>query len=207
MARIRTVKPNFFTSRAVKRLTDRQKLVWIGLWPNADDAGRLLDEPGILAGSLWALGLSEKQIDRTLSELHDAGRVVRYVIAGEKYLQVTNWTEHQKISKPSPSPIPPPPFRERSGSVPGGLPDGSRGEGKGRERKGGETPPSGFCENHPGGTSDPCMGCGDARRARVIWEQDQKMKPTPTPRAARSGDGHEHVADENGYCPKCGDPA
>ncbi len=207
MPRIRSIKPVFFTSRAVRKLSDREKLVWVGLWTQADDEGRLLDEPGILAGQLWALSLTERQIDVILTSLSEKGRVVRYEVAGDGYLQVTNWPEHQKISKPTPSILPPPPIRDDSRRPPGASQEDSSGERKGKERKGGEAPPTPFCANHPGGTDTDCRACGDARRAFDAWKIAEHAKPTLTPVAARPGDGHEHVADEFGYCPKCGEKA
>lgn len=206
MARIRTIKPSFFTSRAVKKLSDRQKLVWIGLWPSADDHGRLLDEPGILAGSLWSLSLTERQIDTVLDQLHDAGRLIRYVIAGESYIQITNWEEHQRIQKPSDSGIPPVALPERSDSPTGTLPEGYHLEGKGKERKGGEAPPSPHCGKHPTGTDKPCRPCGDARRRFEAWKVDQKNKPTPPATMPKPSEcKHPKGPDEYGYCTRCGD--
>lgn len=194
-------------SRAVKKLSDRQKLVWIGLWPNADDHGRLLDEPGILAGSLWSLSLTERQIDVVLGQLHDAGRLIRYVIAGESYIQITNWEEHQRIQKPSDSLIPPVALPERSDSPTGTLPEGYRLEGKGWERKGkeGEAPPPPHCKKHPGGTDEPCRACGTARRAFDAWVIADKKKPTPKTSMPRPSEcKHPRGFDENGFCERCG---
>ena len=205
MARIRTIKPTFFTSRSVKKLSDRQKLVWIGLWPNADDHGRLLDEPGILAGSLWSLSLTERQIDTVIGQLHDAERLIRYVIAGESYIQITNWEEHQRIQKPSDSLIPPVALPEGSGSPTGALPDGYHLEGKGKERRGGEAPPAPHCGKHPGGTDKPCKACGDARRTFEAWQITEKKKPTTTtPRRIKPSEcSHPQKLVVDGVCMAC----
>lgn len=214
MPRIRSVKPTFFRSRAVRRLSSNDvRIVWIGLWPLSDDQGRLLDEPDILAGDLWALNLSAEQIDAALAELHEQRRIVRYEVGGERFIQTTNWAEHQKISKPTPSEIPPAPGAEDSGSVPGGLPSG--GEGRGEERRGKGTgaessgvlpdsPPSPFCPKHPDGTDSPCRACGNARRAREAWETASKTKPTGRPPKAGECQHREHPSSP-GFCVKCGD--
>lgn len=186
MARIRSVKPSFFMSRAVRKLTDKQKLVWQGLWPNADDEGRLLDEPGILTGQLWALNVTERQLEKILAELDAAGRIIRYVVAGDSYIQVTNWHEHQKISKPTLSILPPVPADYRSRSAPVGLREDYLGERKGRERKGGggvvDAEPPLFCSLHwASEVKPPCTQCADARRVHEAWSRAQKNAPTPSP--------------------------
>jgi hypothetical protein len=204
MARIRSIKPTFFRSRSVKRLTADQKLVWIGLWPLADDEGRLMDETGILVGDLWALSISESKLDKTLDQLDDAGRIIRYEVAGQAYIQVTNWTEHQKINRPTPSLFPPAPLTNHSGRAHASLSESSLLEGKGEERKGGEAPPL-FCSAHPKGGAGKCGACGDARRLRAAWDLEQKNKPTPTtPVRLDPNDGHEHEKHptEN-YCLRC----
>jgi hypothetical protein len=187
MPKIRSVKPSFFMSRAVKRLTDKQKLVWQGLWPNADDEGRMLDEPGIIVGQLWALSLNEAKLDVLLTELHRAGRVIRYEVAGEGFIQVTNWHEHQKVTRPVASLLPP--CIGNADAVPrqgfNSVGTVSQHGGKGKERKGKEgeastdAEPPLFCSTHLASQSSlPCPLCGDARRVHEAWQRAQKTKPT-----------------------------
>lgn len=40
MAKIRSIKPDFFTSEDVSALPLRARLTWIGLWTHCDDHGR-----------------------------------------------------------------------------------------------------------------------------------------------------------------------
>lgn len=200
MARIRSIKPTFFRSRSVRALTSDEKLVWIGLWVTADDAGRLMDEPEILVGDLWALSLNATKINRALDGLAAKGRIFRYIVDEERYIQVNGW-EHQKISHPTPSDLPPAPVRNDSGTTP----ESFRPDRRGKDRKGGEAPPTPFCANHPGGSGEDCRACGDARRAYDAWLRLEKSKPTPTPHAAKPGDGHDHRDDGNGWCPVCGE--
>lgn len=203
MARIRTIKPTFFRSRSVKTLSDKAKLVWIGLWNLADDDGRLVDELGILTGDLWALSVSEQKLDRALDELHEAGRIIRYKVAGQAYIQVTGW-EHQKINRATPSPIPPVSLRDDSVNDHGALTVGR--EGKGIRNKEGEAfadanaEPPAFCDSHPDGTQRGCRACGDARRKHDSWLRAQKNKPTPLPPRTDAIDEHEHFWLPNGTC-------
>lgn len=58
-----------------------------------------------------------------------------------------------------------------------------------------------FCPDHPRGTTDTCVGCMNARKLHERWEREETR--TPIRRAPRLGDGHNHYADEYGYCPAC----
>jgi hypothetical protein len=158
----------------------------------------MVDEPGILVGDLWALNLTARQIDTTLNGLQEKGRLIRYSVAGESYIQVLGW-EHQRISNPSISGIPTQVLANDSGTSTQVL----RLEGKGGERKGGEAPPTPHCVKHPGGTDRPCRACGDARRAFEAWQAAQKHKPTSTPRRADPKTcKHKKHPTEN-YCVLC----
>lgn len=207
MARIRSIKPTFWKSRAVRKLSDAEKLVWVGLWNIADDLGRLMDEPSLIAGELWALAYADEQVESALSGLASKGRIIRYTVEDDGFIQITGWGEHQKISNPTASTIP-----EPLASVSGGLTNDSAG--RGRERKGKEgrgiaseesltSPPEPFCPDHPRGTRSSCRACADARRARTAWDDAQKSRPTPTPRMPKPDDGHEHSWDEHGTCTRC----
>lgn len=180
MARIRTIKPTFFRSRSVKKLTDRAKLVWIGLWNLADDDGRLVDELGILIGDLWALSVTEAKLDATLDELHRGGRIIRYKVAGQAFIQVTGW-DHQRINRATPSAIPHYSLSDESVSPHGGLTSGR--EGKGRDKEGEATfvaePPL-FCPTHPTGSVSKCGPCADARRLHDQWARTVKPITQPT---------------------------
>lgn len=164
MARIRTIKPEFFTSETVADLAVRARLTWIGLWTYCDDYGRCRDNVKLVKAAVWALDdVSLVSIEKDLGDLHSAGLIQRYVVDGKSYIQVTNWGEHQKVSHPTASKFPdpirgvpsPPPaggeppedswdypedsgeFPEDSGAAPedsGLFPTGR--ERKGRERKG-----------------------------------------------------------------------
>lgn len=154
MARIRTIKPSFFNSEDVSELPLRARLTWIGLWTHCDDQGRTKDNVKLIKAAVWPLdNVSLRDVEEDLATLADHGRIVRYQVGGRRYLAVVNWHEHQKINKPTPSRIPPPPkdggpppnpdpegLTEDSGSTPGEVtePSGKPPEGKGREGKGEE---------------------------------------------------------------------
>lgn len=171
MARIRTIKPTFFTSEDVSVLPLRARLTWIGLWTHCDDSGRAKDNARLIKAAIWPLDdMSLGQVEEDLSTLADHGRIVRYEVGGQRFLEVTNWSEHQKISRPTPSKIPAPSLNAH-----GELSEASSQEGKGREGKGSE--PADRCERHAGVTRPPpCGPCADARRAREAWEAERRAR-------------------------------
>jgi hypothetical protein len=133
MARIRTVKPEFWTSAQVMDCNPVTRLMFIGLWNFADDAGRMSVSTKKVKALIFpsdVMALSE--IRRMLDELSSNGLIESYVIDDVEYLQITGW-QHQKIDRPNPSKLPDKygNFDERStiGS------ERSPPEGKGREGK------------------------------------------------------------------------
>lgn len=110
MARIRTIKPDFFRSDDVAQLSYRARLTWVGLWTYVDDEGRGKDNARIIKGDLWPLEdeVTHKDVEKDLGELSKAGRIHRYEVDGEKYLLILKWTDHQRIAKPTASKLPPP---------------------------------------------------------------------------------------------------
>lgn len=132
MARIRTIKPEFFTSLTIAELSTAARLTFIGLWTYVDDHGRGIDDARLVKAAVWPLDVkkSERVVAGLLGELERHGRIDRYTVDGRAYLCVTNWREHQRIDKPQKAKHPGP-FPEHSGNVPGTLPPNGGGEGKG----------------------------------------------------------------------------
>src|SRR5881396_1271344 len=110
MPRIRTIKPDFFTSDTVSALPLRARLTWIGLWTHCDDYGRCRDNVRLVKAAVWPLdNVSLRDVADDLDELEKANVVFRYTVKDKSYIQVTNWAEHQKVDHPSKnSPVPPP---------------------------------------------------------------------------------------------------
>lgn len=115
MARIRTIKPDFFTSLTIADLTHEARLTFIGLWTHVDDEGRCVDDARLVKAAVWPLDeRTAKDIDVDLWEISDAGLVLRYTVGGKKFIAVTGWKEHQRINRPTPSKFPPPEKGERT---------------------------------------------------------------------------------------------
>jgi len=150
VARIRTIKPNFFRSHDVAELSYRARLTWVGLWTYVDDEGRGRDDARIIKGDLWALEdkVTWQEVERDLTELSRSAHVVRYTVNGRAYLAIPKWLDHQAISRPTKSKFPPPnpvsdrdaaPITEDSLSAHGantaGTGNREQGTGKGNREK------------------------------------------------------------------------
>jgi hypothetical protein len=107
MARIRTIKPTFFMNDELAELDPLTRLLYVGLWTQADREGRMEDRPRRIKASV--LPYDECDIDAALNALHASGHIVRYEVAGERYIEVANFTKHQAPNvKEQPSTIPAP---------------------------------------------------------------------------------------------------
>lgn len=105
--RIRSIKPEFWRSEDISRLSIEDRLLFIGLWSYVDDNGVGQDRESLVAADLFADDLSRDPRDTLarvsggLERLSEAGRIVRYTVDGRAYLAVTNWERHQRIDKPN----------------------------------------------------------------------------------------------------------
>lgn len=110
MARIRTIKPEFFTSEDVSALPLRARLTWIGLWTHCDDHGRTKDVPRLIKAAIWPLDeITLSDVEEDLEVLAAHGRIVRYSADARNYLAIVNWHDHQAINRPGKARHPAPP--------------------------------------------------------------------------------------------------
>lgn len=99
MARIRTVKPEFWGDEKLAPMDALTRLVFLGLISMADDAGRLLDSVKQIDGVLFAY--TDDTAREPLARLAESGRIRRGETAsGQRVIQITNW-HHQKVDHPN----------------------------------------------------------------------------------------------------------
>ncbi len=109
MARYRTIKPEFWTSEQIMECSPIARLMFVGMWNFADDAGRLPLSPKTIKAQVFpGDDITPETIRGMVGELSANGLVVVYAVDGKEYLQITGW-RHQKIDKPQPAKYPPPP--------------------------------------------------------------------------------------------------
>ena len=105
MPRIRTVKPEFWKSEAIARLSMQTRLTFIGLWAYVDDNGVGRDVEKLIAAELYALEADPvatlAHVAASLDELSRELRITRYMVGGKPFLSITGWSEHQKIDRPN----------------------------------------------------------------------------------------------------------
>ncbi len=114
MARIRTIKPDFFVHEGLAELSRDARLLFIGLWTMADREGRLDDRPKRIKAVIFPYD-DDTQIPAWLDELADRGFILRYEADGQKRIAIVKFSEHQRPHpKETPSLIPPPPGAHRT---------------------------------------------------------------------------------------------
>lgn len=102
MARIRSVKPEFWTSEQITECSPNARLLFIGLWSFSDDSG-------IHKASLKRLKMEVFPSDDftaeimglLVGELISAALIQQYDVDGHGYWRVTGWTKHQRIDQPT----------------------------------------------------------------------------------------------------------
>lgn len=100
MARIRSIKPEFWSDEKLAPLPPLVRLVFLGLISMADDAGRLVDNVKGIDGMLFPE--TDDTSRDALDTLASMGRIIRYTAAsGQRLIQVAGWDKHQKVDKPA----------------------------------------------------------------------------------------------------------
>lgn len=133
MARKRMISPSMWESESFSELNDLAKLVFISMISHADDEGRGKANPAYIRSMTFPNDDSKRvaDIEKALSEIGCKMSVQFYSVDGRDYYFMTNWTEYQKIDKPTKSKLPPPP----NVGVGGGIPNrGQFGEDSGSIR-------------------------------------------------------------------------
>jgi 5-methylcytosine-specific restriction endonuclease McrA len=105
MARIRTIKPEFWTDEKIVQLPYEARLLFIGIWNFADDHGCLWDEPERIR--MQVLPNDAVDISGLLDLLCASDLLEVYESSDEKRIfRVTHFNDHQKVDHPTPSKIP-----------------------------------------------------------------------------------------------------
>ena len=101
MARIRSIKPEFWTAEQVMELSRDARLLFIGLWNFCDDAGIHPASTKTLKAEVFpADDITSADVRRMIDECLEQGLVIEYEVDGRSYWQVTGW-HHQKIDQPT----------------------------------------------------------------------------------------------------------
>ena len=121
--RIRSIKPEFWSSPDIAALSDSDRLLFIGLWSYVDDHGRGRDDVALIVAALYPHDMVANPRDTVakvrdgLARLSEANLIRRYTVASRTYFLVTGWGKHQRVDKPKASRIPEP-TEEENGTFP-----------------------------------------------------------------------------------------
>lgn len=112
MARKRMIHPSIWTDEGMADLSWRQQLLYIGLFSNADDDGRMKYSAAGVRLMLPTIyqGAPLEDIEHDLGcVLAAMTKTVRYEVEGRSYLAFLNYRSWQIIQRPTASVLPPPP--------------------------------------------------------------------------------------------------
>lgn len=130
MSRIRTIKPEFFTSSDILALTPLARLFYVSLWCEADREGLLNWNPETL--KFRYLPKDKVEIEALANELIEQNLIVILIgDDGKEYAEIPSFTSHQVINNRESASIL---LSRVKGASPRVQAEG-RKEGKGREGK------------------------------------------------------------------------
>jgi hypothetical protein len=111
MARIRTTKPEFFTSEQVMNLSIHARFAFLGMWNFCDDGGNHPASPKTLKAEVFPSDdVTSIDVQGYVDEMIAQGLIAPYEASGKQYWHVTGW-HHQRIDKPT---LKHPPFSGKS---------------------------------------------------------------------------------------------
>jgi hypothetical protein len=117
MARIRTIKPEFWDDDDIAALPRDARLMFIGTWNLADDEGLLRWTPEYVKASLFKYDddVTTDVARDLMTTLEKSGQLFPYIggRAGDRLAFVVNFRRHQKINRPQPAKLPVPSLQSR----------------------------------------------------------------------------------------------
>lgn len=107
MARVRNLKPGFFSNEDLAECSPWARLCFAGLWTIADREGRLEDRPKRIQGQLFPMDATD--VEPLLVELERYGFILRYAANGRGFIQVLEFSKHQNPHHREPKSVIPSP--------------------------------------------------------------------------------------------------
>lgn len=106
--RIRTIKPEFWTSFDMAKVSEPALIIAVGLLNYADDKGYFVADPRLIHGALTPLRQLSRPIMECLAELREVGFINLCTgTDGRPYGHVVTFLKHQTINRPKVSRIAP----------------------------------------------------------------------------------------------------
>lgn len=101
MPRRRMIDPEIWRNEKVGNLSDAARLLFIGIFSQADDDGRLRASPRFLAANIFPYDKdkTESEVRKYRDECARAGLIRVYTNGKNDYLDIPGWQEHQHIRR------------------------------------------------------------------------------------------------------------
>ena len=189
MARIRTIKPEFWVDDIMVDQEPVTKLLYIGLWNFVDDEGYI--EDSVRRIKMMVFPGNDYDVSEALRSLLECSRIIRMTSDQGPVLWIPHFTDHQRISHPTPTK-----FTGIQSPSTAGVPESSGAfaknaessalkgkEGKGKEGKGvpDEIRPDvlALCKIladmiEANGSKRPSVGRGWTEAARLMLDRDNR---------------------------------
>ena len=108
MARNRMIKKEFWTSEQIMNLPIEARLLFIGMWNQADDEGILKASPMQLKAQIFPcdMGIDLEQVRHYIALIKAENLIIFNKITEEEdqsLIRIRKWSQHQQINKPTPT--------------------------------------------------------------------------------------------------------
>ena len=134
MARKRMIDPGIWQSEDVGTLQRDARLLFIGLFSNADDEGRMKASPAFLKATIFPYDsdINNEYVEQLRDIVAQQKLVILYPGSnGTQLLYIPKWKIYQRIDRPQPSKLPAPPIIDDDSPNAQRTFDPSIGEGRG----------------------------------------------------------------------------
>lgn len=102
MARIRSIKPEFWVSEQLAECSHSARLAFIGMLTFSDDRGVHPAKAKKLKAEVFPMDVcSSEEVGSWVDQLISVGLVAEFEHQGDRYWHVTGWAKHQRIDRPS----------------------------------------------------------------------------------------------------------
>lgn len=101
--RARNIKPGFFKNEDLACLSTVARLFFVGLWLCADRGGKLENRPRKLKAEI--LPYESRRVEPLIKELEKGGFIHCYQADGQSFIQILNFSKHQRPHKNEPSSV------------------------------------------------------------------------------------------------------
>lgn len=139
------IDPNFWQSEDISNLSLFARMLFIGMFSNADDEGRGRANAAFLRSTIFPYDdVAMQQMEEALLQIQEFTSIHFYEIENSKFYAFSNWKKWQRVDKPQKSNIPSPPIPTVDGnsqndskndSENGSKNDSGLKERKGKEKK------------------------------------------------------------------------